>query len=414
VYHITTHGQRGVVRVLKASAVRARTMTNDFRAQLSLPKASCTAGYSRISCTSKRMESNTNLWSFFTGTKNTANAQDNSLWQISAGILNSILASGIRHYGDLTIGNLLGQGTSFTVHSCIRNAPYCHGTAVAIKRPRVHKGGNSWDTAKSIYTELLLMSHSPLHEDAPIVQVMGYRWFPFEPYPSVLVEKAHFGTLDDYLHLRDGFTGGEWEDCHRLCLSVARALTSVHAEGIIHGDVKPQNILVCLPEGPNDPDAVMTARLTDFSHSTFTIGGVNSHVQIGTPLFSAPESLAAFYDTASKTQLTEEDLPKGDVWSFGLVVWCIITCQASFFQDDWLLPPYDDPPQRVQFLRSQPADFLQAKACAALDDTQTFVSLPAHMYQIFAKVLRGCLEGMSDRRFTMQESSRILDFERYS
>jgi len=359
------------------------------------------------------MESRTNLWSFFTGTRNEGKSEHKTRWETNAGILNAVQVSGMRHFGDLTIGNLLGQGTSFTVHSCVRHAPRCEGTAVAIKRPKVPKKGTAQDVARTIYTELLLMAHNPLREDSNIVQILGYKWFPFEMYPSVLVENAHFGTLDHYLHMRGKFAGAEWEECHRLCLDVARALTSVHAQGIIHSDVKPQNVLVCLPEGPHDPDAVVTARLTDFSHSNFNIGYDDSTFQLGTPLFSAPELLSTFYDSDYKARLAKEDLPKCDVWSFGLVAWCIMTCQANFFQDDWLLPPYDRPPQRLQFILSQPADFFQSMAYRMMKNPEEFVDMPLNMRTSFAKLLKGCLEGASCRRFSMQESSRLLDFRGY-
>jgi hypothetical protein len=143
------------------------------------------------------MELRTN-WSFFTGTRNEGESEHTMRWETNAGILNAAQASGIGHFGDLTIRNLLGQGTSFTVHSCTRHARHCEGTAVAIKRAKLYQKetGNVQDAARTIYTELLLMAHNPLHEDSNIVQIFGYRWFPFEMYLSLLVENAHFGTLD--------------------------------------------------------------------------------------------------------------------------------------------------------------------------------------------------------------------------
>jgi hypothetical protein len=41
------------------------------------------------------------------------------------------------------------------------------------------------------------------------------------------------------------------------------------------------------------------------------------------------------------------------------------------------------------------------------------VDMPLNMRASFAKLLKGCLEGASCRRFSMQESSRLLDFRGY-
>lgn len=70
----------------------------------------------------------------------------------------------------------------------------------------------------------------------------------------------------------------------RAILQVGEALSYAHARGLIHRDIKPQNILL---------DAVGTARLTDFDlvWAADTTGGTRTGA-MGTFLFSAPEEMA--------------------------------------------------------------------------------------------------------------------------
>ena len=357
------------------------------------------------------MDSRTNPWSFFTKTTTKEGKNYKADWSISGGILSAIAASSLGHAGDITIGKLLGKGTSFTVSSCTRNDPGWEGTAVAIKIPKIRQKEDAQHVARTIHTELQLMAYDPLREDANIVQIMGYRWFPFELYPSIMVAAAHLGTLDEYLRTRGTFVGDDWNECHRLCLDVALALTSVHAEGITHGDVKPQNVLVYYSAGPNDPESIITAQLSDFSHSNFD-AGQDDGPSLGTPLFSAPEVLARFYDTSDTSTATKEDLPKSDVWSFGLLAWCLVRCQASYFQDDWLVPPYDRPPRRVPFLQSRQPSFLQSLAAGMMADSEKWIDMPPNLRKAFETLLQGCLESVPRKRFAMSESSKLLDLDR--
>ncbi|MEV5325093.1 serine/threonine-protein kinase [Nonomuraea fastidiosa] len=100
-----------------------------------------------------------------------------------------------------------------------------------------------------------------------------------------------------------------------LAVSVATALTAIHAAGVVHRDLKPSNVLLS-PVGP---------RVIDFgiARALDTIGGVTGTGEvIGTPRYMAPEVLRG--DPVS---------PACDVFSWGCLVAFAASGRAPFGGD---------------------------------------------------------------------------------
>ena len=96
----------------------------------------------------------------------------------------------------------------------------------------------------------------------------------------------------------------QWSVLHQI----VTALEFMHGEGLVHGDVKPSNILL---------DSRGRAMLSDFG--SVNIKGTK-HGANGTPLYMAPEVMVKFIRRNRKAVRAAEDM-----WSLGVVIYIMHT-----------------------------------------------------------------------------------------
>lgn len=127
-----------------------------------------------------------------------------------------------------------------------------------------------------------LMDHGTISERA--ARASNGRLVEGSPY--LVMELARYGSLGEYrMSLR-------WPELRAVLLMVLDALAHAHARGVIHRDLKPQNILL----GCGEKNAV---KLTDFGLA-HPIGGDHERDDIlepgwGTPVYMAPEQFRGFW-----------------------------------------------------------------------------------------------------------------------
>ena len=107
-------------------------------------------------------------------------------------------------------------------------------------------------------------------------------------------------------------------DAIQLALQVARALAFAHVRGLVHRDVKPQNVLL------NDDGQ---AKVTDFgiARSLDVDGVTQTGTVLGTSDYIAPEQARG-----------QKVNPKTDIYSLGVVLYELLTGQVPFAGDNFV------------------------------------------------------------------------------
>src|ERR1041384_3613089 len=136
--------------------------------------------------------------------------------------------------------------------------------------------------------------------------------------PFFVMELLRGQTLDE--RLADGPM--TIEEVVAVAVPVARALAHAHAEGIVHRDVKPENIfLVQRSQGR------WGVKVVDFGIAKLPINPkrTSRNETLGSPLFMAPEMIRGEDDAVDQ---------RADVYSFGVLLYLMLCGRLPFFDEN--------------------------------------------------------------------------------
>lgn len=231
-------------------------------------------------------------------------------------------------------GKNLGEGTTFMVrHAQWAKDPNEPPLDVALKEiiTDVRSSGETASDSnrshgdwKEILFELRALLHEPIRYHPNLVRLLGIQWglsaMSESVYPVLLMEYASLGTLDA---LQASAEPLPFSMKQKLCYDVGRALTALHACGIVHGDVKHENVLIFPSKRPLK-GFEYTAKLADFGGTVMDMQPSESRKMLTwTWPFQAPE-------VTCRTPMTKEGMMLTDSYSFGLLLWRAFTDGHGF------------------------------------------------------------------------------------
>jgi serine/threonine-protein kinase len=179
-------------------------------------------------------------------------------------------------------------------------------------------------------------------------------------------------------------------DALELALQVARGLAFAHRHGLVHRDVKPQNVLL---------NGDGRAKVTDFgiARSLDVDGVTQTGTVLGTSNYIAPEQ-------ASGKRVDHET----DVYSLGVVLYELIAGEVPFPGDNFVavaMKHVNEPPPSLHDVRRDVPERVAAAVDRALakDPSDRFPSMDA-----FAAELEACLQSLESGTDAAADASETV------
>jgi len=153
-----------------------------------------------------------------------------------------------------------------------------------------------------------------------IIHVYDFEALPAEELYYMVIELINGPSLsEELIRLQVGGKKLAIEEVIRISHDIASALSYAHAQGMMHRDIKPGNVLL---------DGGQRVLLTDFGLGRMIVRDENmerltvSGAALGTPAYMAPEQA-----------LGEAVDARSDLYSLGIVMYEMATNQRPFFAD---------------------------------------------------------------------------------
>ncbi|KAL4882880.1 kinase-like domain-containing protein [Aspergillus karnatakaensis] len=241
----------------------------------------------------------------------------------------------------------IGEGAT----AYIWQSPFMEHARFAFKRMRpAGPSGQIWNM-RALIAELLILGQRSVRTHPFISPLQGISWeihqMTGEAWPVLVFGKANNGDMHTFM---EGTVGPRvrYFDRVAICFQIGDAVRSLHELGVIHGDIKPQNVLVF-----GGGDKLHFARISDFGYSTLFASSTDKILMPQSLPWTAPE-----YQRGQAVDRVAAR--KMDVYSFGLLcLWFIfynvgLPRPAAFYADmDGGTAPLDLALQKIEGMADQ-------------------------------------------------------------
>jgi serine/threonine-protein kinase len=239
----------------------------------------------------------------------------------------TVLRAGQLIDGKYRVEHLLGQGGMAAVWAGTNERTGKRFALKAIRQSLV----SAPEAQQLLHSEALAASRVNHPNVVTVFDVIKH-----EGMTCIVMELLEGETLDSYL-ARNGFIRAE--EVSTLLLPAMRGVAAAHAQGVIHRDLKPQNIFICI----ESDGRVVTTKVLDFGISIMVEQVMDAKTgpvpgpMLGTPTYMSPEHISGV------TRLDE----RADVYGFGVLLYEALTGQIPF--------PGEPGPALFQQIANQPA-----------------------------------------------------------
>ncbi|KAK6333770.1 hypothetical protein TWF730_003953 [Orbilia blumenaviensis] len=195
---------------------------------------------------------------------------------------------------------------------------------------RIHRGIDEPYAYKVLVSEISILGHKEIRDHPNIVRLSGICWdviSSLEPiWPVLVFQKSEHGDLKNFMCSGAGISLG-FDQKLKLCDDVAVGITALHEMDIVHGDIKPMNVLIFTENNSSDSEMKYIAKIGDFGYSTFLEQQVDESLEDGIQLpISRPWNAPEVANWSRSFTLLEAKLT--DVYSFGLMtLWLLFNNQ---------------------------------------------------------------------------------------
>ncbi|KAI9790680.1 MAG: hypothetical protein M1833_001769 [Piccolia ochrophora] len=176
---------------------------------------------------------------------------------------------------------------------------------------------------RTLELEILALCHPRIRGHRNVVSLIawGYDYpYPNTPVPVLMLEAALM-TLTDFVKPENAslLDDRAWDVRHHLALDVASGLQLLHRFHIVHGDVKPDNVLIFRQ---SHPDVPFVAKLSDFGVCVdlqdARESALTSEDYQGTDEWLGPD--ARDYDDSKYGPFDSSVMFRFDAYSYGLIL----------------------------------------------------------------------------------------------
>ncbi|KAF2005158.1 ankyrin [Amniculicola lignicola CBS 123094] len=237
----------------------------------------------------------------------------------------------------------LSHGSTFQARVCKDTES---GTLVVVKALRAEETTSSQKASvpASVVQEMLISVWPPFLSHPNITQTLGFqRYLEHGDRETItlVLEYAQSGSLDAYFRHCNSASPWGCAQMRALALDVASGLECLHQCSVLHGDLKPDNILLFQRTGSGEAVPYM-AKLVDFGNAivddayTKTFRDADSApIYCGTDWWILPKVIDLCANGGFQA------LALCDVFSFALVLWSIYK-GSVFYDASWKEPGESD------------------------------------------------------------------------